>query len=195
MDKKLKQWPVAFGLVSTILIWIVIFAYMIVPQEIRFVSDHYPRVILATEPIDPFDVMRGDYVTLSYPGLQPEDAFLEERKMGDVVYVVLEISADQRATASEFTRNRPQSGLFLKGKVGKVGWQKQLVFGLEHYFVPQGQGRVLEQLRNEQRLEIEAAIDPKSGRATITGKLIDGEQVETLPATDEGGAAITTPLQ
>ncbi len=45
--------------------WVAIFAYMIIPNAVQIVNDDYPRVILKTQPVDPRDILRGDYVILS----------------------------------------------------------------------------------------------------------------------------------
>ena len=53
-------------------------------------------------------------------------------------------------------------------------------YGLESYFVPEGEGRKLEDARNQQKLRIVAAVLP-SGRAAIKRLLLDGEKVYEEP--------------
>jgi hypothetical protein len=53
-------------------------------------------------------------------------------------------------------------------------------YGLESYFVPEGEGRKLEQARNQQKLRVVAAVLP-SGRAAIKRLLLDGEPVYEEP--------------
>ena len=53
-------------------------------------------------------------------------------------------------------------------------------YGLESYFVPEGEGRKLEDARNQQKLRIVAAVLP-SGRAAIKRLLLDGEPVYEEP--------------
>jgi uncharacterized membrane-anchored protein len=53
-------------------------------------------------------------------------------------------------------------------------------YGLENYFVPEGEGKTLEQARNQQKLRVVAAVLP-SGRAAIKRLLLDGEPVYEEP--------------
>jgi uncharacterized membrane-anchored protein len=52
-------------------------------------------------------------------------------------------------------------------------------YGIESYFVPEGEGRDIEAARNRRKVAIVAAVAP-SGRAAIKRLLIDGK-----PAYDE----------
>jgi uncharacterized membrane-anchored protein len=53
-------------------------------------------------------------------------------------------------------------------------------YNLESYFVPEGEGRKLEDLRNQQKLQVVAAVLP-SGRAAIKRLLLDGKPVYEEP--------------
>ncbi len=53
-------------------------------------------------------------------------------------------------------------------------------YGLESYFVPEGEGKKLEQARNQQKLRVVAAVLP-SGRAAIKRLLLDGQPVYEEP--------------
>jgi len=56
----------------------------------------------------------------------------------------------------------------------------QVRYGIESYFVPEGEGRKLESARNQRKLTIVAAVAP-TGRAAIKRLLIDGEPVYDEP--------------
>lgn len=51
---------------------------------------------------------------------------------------------------------------------------------IERYFVPEGEGRKLENARNQRKLTIVAAVAP-TDRAAIKRLLIDGEPVYDEP--------------
>ena len=53
-------------------------------------------------------------------------------------------------------------------------------YNLESYFVPEGEGRKLEDIRNQGKLSVVAAVLP-SGRAAIKRLLIDGKPVYEEP--------------
>jgi uncharacterized membrane-anchored protein len=174
--------------------WAVIFAVFIIPNTIQIVSDDYPRVILKTQPVDPRDFLRGDFVILSYEFAtvnrwsDDEKTELEERlgsilefsNSGDKVYAVLDVAEDKRAEVVSYKKTKPNTGLFLRGVVrGRSGsWNQRLDFGIEKYFVPEGRGWELEQERNASNLEVEVAINPKSGKALITDILVSEDSFE-----------------
>jgi hypothetical protein len=56
----------------------------------------------------------------------------------------------------------------------------QMRYNLESYFVPEGEGRKLEQARNQRKLTIVAAVTP-TGRAAIKRLLVDGAAVYEEP--------------
>jgi len=53
-------------------------------------------------------------------------------------------------------------------------------YGIERYFVPEGEGKKLEAARNQRKLTIVAAVAP-TGRAAIKRLLIDGAPVYDEP--------------
>jgi len=221
-------------IVSVLSFWTIIFAYMILPNEIQIVSDDYPRVILKTRPVDPRDLLRGDYVILSYDfadmsqvlawnqwnerveglredieqnrdnpkrleslekrlrGLTSKEPsnegvneklrdILNDSKVGDDVYLAFDVGDDRRAITKGFLKEKPSTGLFLKGTVYQLNsWNnsKEVRFGIEKYFVPVGEGRVLEKARNANNLEVEVAVNPKTGKALIVDILIEGVRFE-----------------
>ncbi len=59
--------------------------------------------------------------------------------------------------------------------------QVNVRYGIENYFVPEGQGRVLEELREGETISFRVAID-KFGNAGIQAVLVNGKEgyVETL---------------
>ena len=56
----------------------------------------------------------------------------------------------------------------------------QIRYNLESYFVPEGEGKKLEDARNQRRLTVIAAVLP-SGRAAIKRLLLDGQPVYEEP--------------
>jgi uncharacterized membrane-anchored protein len=136
-------------------------------------------------PIDPRDLFRGDYVTLNYDisrvrtdALAGDDSF----SYGDTIYVAL--AADGSAVA--ITHAQPADGMFLKGNVTAVDNRSVcddgtptcsaygVQYNLEKFFVPEGTGRELETLRNEQKISVDVAVGA-DGRAALKRLLVDGE--------------------
>jgi len=154
------------------------------------------EVILQTRPVDPRDFLRGDYVTLNYDISQLPAGPLKDqpaRTRNPIVFVKLapnrngiyeaiSVHADAVAVNSPevLIRGRvaygatcgPTRGLFCDGL--------QIRYNLESYFVPEGEGRKLEQVRNQRKLMVVTAVAP-SGRAAIKRLLVDGEPVYDEP--------------
>jgi uncharacterized membrane-anchored protein len=154
------------------------------------------EVSLLTRPIDPRDLLRGDYVVLGYdiselpagPLLnQPAAArnpivFVKLAPNGDRLYGAVSVHADAVAVTSPevLIRGRVTYGATC-GSSGHAFCEKlQISYNLESYFVPQGEGRKLEQTRNQSKLVVVAAVMP-SGRAAIKRLLVDGKPVYDEP--------------
>lgn len=130
------------------------------------------RVLLRTEPIDPTDPFRGEYVVLSYPFSRLPvlpDGGGGAWKKGDTVYVTLGKQGrfHDRETVS---RTAPTDGtLFLQGRISSVGGEScRVEYGIESWFVARGKGSVLEQEghRPDRQLLAEVAVDGR-GHAVL----------------------------
>ncbi|MBC9883181.1 GDYXXLXY domain-containing protein [Bradyrhizobium sp. INPA01-394B] len=152
------------------------------------------EVTLQTRPVDPRDLLRGDYVTLGYDISQlPAGALAGQpsAERNPVVFVKLAPGANGLYQAvSVHAGPVPVTGpeILIRGRVtyscgssGRTFCDRLTIrYGLESYFVPEGEGRKLEQARNEQKLRVVAAVLP-SGRAAIKRLLLDGEPVYEEP--------------
>lgn len=152
------------------------------------------EVTLQTQPVDPRDLLRGDYVVLRYDISQlPAGALAGKtaETRNPVVFVKLAPNANGlyeavSVAAEPVTVTAPE--ILIRGRVSyscgstsRTFCDKlQIKYGLESYFVPEGEGRKLEQARNQQKLRVVAAVLP-SGRAAIKRLLLDGEPVYEEP--------------
>lgn len=147
-------------------------------------------VLLETEPIDPRSLFRGDYVRLGYAiGSLQRETFPEFGAFGlhDTVYVVLQ-EAEPYWQPVSLHRERPevQAGeVAIKGEVTRVGDVYDveaeefrpgiaLRFGIENYFVPEGEGWALERPAEGEEVAILVAVD-RYGNAGIKAVLVNGE--------------------
>ena len=75
-------------------------------------------------------------------------------------------------------KNRPAAAgegrIVLRGTVRSAGTALRITYGIESYFVPEGEGKRLEDLVRERKLQVLLAVAP-DGEAAIKGLLIDGE--------------------
>ena len=165
-------------------------------------------VTLETRPIDPRDIFRGDYVILSYAittlatgDLDGDDEF----QRGDAIYVELETdgkisrpvaiwrnmpeqttgNAVIRGTVSYVASNMPVADLpgseAAPSPQGCPGCGEITVnYGIESYFVPEGEGRELENRRDAGQLTIDVALG-SDGTPAIKQLRLDGKPVYTEP--------------
>jgi uncharacterized membrane-anchored protein len=152
------------------------------------------EVTLQTQPVDPRDLLRGDYVVLRYDISQlPAGALAGQpsAERNPIVFVKLAPNAAGlyeavSVHATPVAVNAPE--ILIRGRVtyscgsaNRTFCDKLTIrYGLESYFVPEGEGKKLEQARNQQKLRVVAAVLP-SGRAAIKRVLLDGEPVYEEP--------------
>ena len=125
-------------------------------------------VLLRVVPVDPRDLFHGEYVILSYefrmiPGdALPGISFDNEETR--TVYVTLESEEDGRHwRAAGYSLERPQGVLYLEGHT--TCWRR-LEFGIESYFVQEGEGHKYEEAVRERKLSAEIAVD-ENGQAVL----------------------------
>ena len=158
------------------------------------------EVRLEIAPVDPRDLFRGDYVVLDYrigTVNLPSDvatAFTREQR----VFVTLRPDESGKAKAVAISAEQPAvtgADIVIAGFVTttstcplndagardcKLGSRAIGVrYGLESYFVPEGEGKKIE-LTTRARVEVVAAVAP-SGQAAIKRLLIDGVPVYDEP--------------
>jgi uncharacterized membrane-anchored protein len=155
---------------------------------------------LELTPVDPRALFRGDYVILNYrigTVNVPLDVTTDFTR-GQQVFVTLRPDANNMSRAVAISAERPAvtgNDIVISGFVTspstcmlnetgavdcKLGRRAVGVrYGLESYFVPEGEGRKIEQIERG-RLEVVAAIAP-SGQAAIKRLLIDGKPVYDEP--------------
>jgi uncharacterized membrane-anchored protein len=132
-------------------------------------------VMLETRPVDPRDLLRGDYVTLSYKISDiPLNAFSATNlpPAGATVYVVLEPRGAfyEVASASTEPMTAAPGQVILRG-TSQAWWNQSAVhvaYGLERYYVREGAGNL------PGKITVQAAV-PKSGRAQIKNLFVDGK--------------------
>ncbi len=151
-------------------------------------------VVLETQPIDPRSLFRGDYVRLNYriSELKPQElAGDNEFRRHDPLYLVLEPDDPYWRPVSVHRRKPTLAGdqVAIRGEVQYVNHRgrfdgatneiepiqvMQVRYGIESYFVPEGEGRVLERPQPGEVVSLRIAVD-KAGNAGIKAVLVNGE--------------------
>jgi uncharacterized membrane-anchored protein len=153
------------------------------------------EVTLATRPIDPRDFLRGDYVTLNYDISTLPAGILENAPASGrnaPIYVKLAPRNGVYAAVSVHLEPVPVAGneVLILGHITNgttCGADERsfcsslsLKYGIERYFVPEGEGRAIEKANRDGKVAIVAAVT-KTGRAAIKRLLIDGQPVYDEP--------------
>lgn len=154
-------------------------------------------MVLETQPIDPRSLFRGDYVRLNYTISRFELArypVLADVKRGDDIYVTLAKGDPYWQPQAVHTEYPEGAGVVLRGRVERVVQRfnnetrkyekaKEVLvkYGIENYFVPEGEGRAIERPEAGVKVSIEVAVDA-CGNAGIRAVLLNGEPryIETL---------------
>ncbi len=142
------------------------------------------EIILDVRPVDPRSVFRGDYVTLDYGDV----TFLGSSVVGDspknkqALFVKLRKGSDgwQPVSASaSYPSDVEDDEVVLKG-VFSSRHSRQVRYGIESYFVPEGEGKKLERLIGKGQLRVIVAVGA-GGQAAIKGLEVEGKSVYIEP--------------
>jgi uncharacterized membrane-anchored protein len=148
-------------------------------------------IMLKTAPVDPWDYFRGEYVTLNYEisTLNPKLMEMEGTpyKSGQALWVTLQ-PGDPFHKPVRVSPNRPtELAAGMVALQGRVEWVNdwdggperpigsvQIRYGIEQFYVPEGQGKNLE-TRLEQ-MSVRAMVD-RFGRAALSKVYLDGKEI------------------
>lgn len=151
-------------------------------------------VLLKTAPVDPRDLLRGDYVILSYDisaisttsvtGIRPQEGEVAR------LHVRLTPGADGFWIVSQasFEPLEAQAGsvVLLTQPITIYGWEWEnagnlmVSYGIERFYVPEGEGKPIEDGRNEGRVSVAARVS-EDGQAQIRALMLDGEPLYEEP--------------
>ena len=152
------------------------------------------EVLLKTVPVDPRDLLRGDYVILTYEisnisttsiaGTRPQDGEVARLNVRltpgtDGFWIVSEASFDPLMAEDG-------SVVIISQPITIYGWEWEnagsltVPFGIERFYVPEGEGKPIEDGRNEGRVSVAARVS-EDGQAQIRALMLDGEPLYEEP--------------
>ena len=150
------------------------------------------EVTLQTGVVDPRDLLRGDYVTLGYDisrmpagalrdqpsGSRDPTVFVKLVPAGDGTYNGISVHTEAVPVTSPevLIRGHVVYGASCGSNSNSFCDTLQIRYNLESYFVPEDEGKKLQDARNQRKVRVVAAVLP-SGRAAIKRLLIDGQPV------------------
>ena len=109
---------------GAIILFVVVLASGVYTQE--DLRRNGQQVILDTMPVDPRDILRGDYVDLAYEIGRGDKAleFAKSLPSSQPVYVLLTLGADNRVTNYSFSATEPKSGVYIRSEAVVQEYQK-----------------------------------------------------------------------
>ena len=144
----------------------------------EYVRQNAPVLLLKGRPVDPQDLLRGDYLTMNYDisdvTLRAAPAGSESGGVSEV-WVLLE-RKDRYYVVAQAAREKltPKPGqVLVRGELGYNGRNAtgttRVEYGIERYFVPEGRGSPRFKL-----MEIEVSVS-RAHRLYIKRVLLDGQ--------------------
>ena len=158
------------------------------------------EIAIPVVPVDPRDLMRGDYVTLGYPisplrrSALPGGDRVAKLNSGAAIYVTLSPESaggwKPVALAATYPPDVTQGDVVIKGRVqynyggdaANTGANDNLAvrYGIESYFVPEGTGKPIELSIRDRQVAAIVAVGP-DGTAALKGLVIGDERHEDPP--------------
>ncbi|MEI7853721.1 MAG: GDYXXLXY domain-containing protein [Planctomycetota bacterium] len=152
----------------------------------RITSD---RVRFEVVPVDPRDMMRGEYITLGYEFSRlPEDVTLIDERIKSYktktnfnqksidVYVTLKFNLKEDIYKGVFFGSTPPTkGRYLRGKLNS---NNRIEFGIEAFYLQEGKGTIYEQAIREKKLVAEVYLSPDGFAQMKKVHILDNTKVK-----------------
>lgn len=168
---------------AIVLLQVAVLVFMAAKQEHILAAGE--KVLLRCEPVDPRSLFSGDYVILNYADLsridmdrvRAKDAGDRALGRNDVIYIALVKPAggkywEPAAASHDFSWIKGSYRTVIRGRVDGF---YNIKFGLEDYFVPQNEGRIIEQ--DLAKVSVEVSVMP-DGSSAISRLFLDDKEVK-----------------
>lgn len=185
-----------FATLLSVTVLIGVLVYMVLDRAA--ILRHGTEIVLKTAPIDPRDLMRGDYVRLRYEDISVVNGSLIVGEIPEQdgfvpLWLTLETGENGLAKVKSVSLEKPASSnpeeVYLKSE--PVRWYKSygkgtsdksfsLEFGIERYYVPEGEGLEIEDARNAGRTTVAVRVSA-DGEPQIARLMIDGKTLYEEP--------------
>ena len=140
------------------------------------------KIILKCEPVDPRSFFSGEYVTLQYTVSTIDEKLFTEAdfspKENDTIYVLVAKNEKtqywtERKVSRTMITDIKNTEIVLKGVVDNP-FSRRVRFGAEDYFVPQGEGKKIEENIRDCTAEVSVST---SGECALSKLFVDGKEV------------------
>lgn len=150
------------------------------------------EIVLLTEPVDPRDLLRGDYVILGYAISQIASPLIQGQKPNATGAIAVYV-AMIKGTGTDWVFARASWQPILDQKSEEIiltGMTSayfapnndpvSLTYGIERYYVPEGQGKDIERGQAEQAVRVTLGVT-NAGKAQIKSLSLDGKTLYAEP--------------
>jgi uncharacterized membrane-anchored protein len=135
------------------------------------------EIRLKTVPVDPRSLFRGNYARMSYDiSTLPRKLYKGQQTLreNELLYVSLTENSEGLYEASKITLQKPDSGLFIRGRLERRLWTRnedvRLRFGIEAFFAQKHAALALEkELRNGGIAVLMVARNGKAALKDVVG--------------------------
>lgn len=145
MNKK-----IVIALFITVIFQVIVLIGMVVKAALPMYTGIEIKV--ATLPVDPRSMFRGNYALLNYDFSRIEiDQLLasEELRNDEKIYVTLKIGRNSIYEYERITLQKPKAGMFIQGRIKNQSYSGgvhslRLEYGIEAYFAPKDKALAIE---------------------------------------------------
>lgn len=130
--------------------WLILALIFIASNEKVFLAGEEIR--LKVKPVDPRDLLRGQYVALSYDISEIQVKKDDDFKMDEMVYVTLKKEGEAYAAQSVY-KFKPSKNPYIKGKIDFIRWNYnedkdlkdlKIKYGIENLFTKEKEAKEIE---------------------------------------------------
>lgn len=177
---------------SISILWLVLAIGLLSSRQIILKSGQ--RIILETVPVDPRDLLRGDYITLQYKigtldltSIPSEKTHYNTRETVFVALHPMGSSWEAAGVSSKKAKLSTPDNLVIRGKVTYCYSRDHcdIDYGIENFFVPEGKGRPIEKMmrwrrdRQEEKTPVTVEVVVASdGTAMLNRLFVQGEEIK-----------------
>lgn len=152
-------------IIYIIISWVVIILSMTIYNLFPLIIGK--EVLLEINPIDPRDLLRGDYVILNYKISSSE--LCKQKYSDDKVIVILKTDENNIADIESIITNREKVKSDLKNRLYLKGTIKnyRIKYGIENYFVKEKTGKEIENKINSKKKSYAKVMISPFGSAKV----------------------------
>ncbi|EKD26938.1 MAG: hypothetical protein ACD_79C00965G0006, partial [uncultured bacterium] len=159
-------------IVIALIIQCIALGYIFLEREMVLLKGD--TVFIRTEPVDPRDIFRGDYVRLNYEisrfskeYVNNDEDFTVMQKSDRMVYLTYESDGDNIFKACKLSLKKPENEKFIRGFTSR-NWSGNSInvrYSIEQYFMEQGKALKLQSGEFLQGVNIPLEMEVKVGKS------------------------------